>query len=69
MPSRGAFVPFANRNRILTDRKRLDVTWWGGFSVASSSLPMVKLPPRIVFISGSRIAAASGVAGVAGGTG
>src|SRR5882762_7235947 len=47
----------------------LIATWWGGFSVRSSSLPMVKLPPRIVFISGSRIAAASGVAGVAGSTG
>jgi hypothetical protein len=44
----------------------LIVTWWVGFSVISSLLPMMKLPPRSMFISGSRTADVSGVAGAAG---
>src|SRR5882724_7430737 len=44
----------------------LIVTWWGGFSVTSSLLPIVKLPPRSMYISGSRTAELSCVAGLAG---
>src|ERR1700732_2716142 len=44
----------------------LFVTWGGGFSVGSSLLPIVKLPPRSMYISGSRTAAVDCVAGLAG---
>jgi len=47
----------------------LIVTWWVGFSVTSSLLPMMKLPPRSTFISGSRTAAVNAVVGVAGDAG
>src|SRR6478609_8272567 len=41
----------------------LTVTWRTGFSETSSLLPIAKLPPRSVTISGSRIDAAAGVVG------
>ena len=60
---RSAFIPFADRNRMLLIAKGLIVTWRVGFSVGSSLLPITKLPPRIAIISGSRTPASDGVAG------
>src|SRR6476620_10628581 len=50
--------------------KRFSVTRWIGFSVLSSLLPMAKVPPGSVIISGSLtgLAAAGGVAGCVSGT-